>query len=92
MTDLEQLAFIVAEAQNVPFTGPKQRKIAQAILDAGWTRPPAVEPVTCAWCTNKARGSAWHNDGKLHPSCGHIYHGSGWVPPQPEAHNPARDN
>ena len=45
MTPLEQLAFIVAEAQNVPFTGPKQRKIAQAILDAGWTAPVEPTPI-----------------------------------------------
>lgn len=35
---------------------------------------------TCEWCTQPARGDAWHNDGKLHPSCGQIDHGQGWVP------------
>ena len=40
-----------------------------------------VEELTvCAWCPARSRGSAWHNDGRLHPSCGQIDHGQGWVP------------
>jgi formaldehyde-activating enzyme involved in methanogenesis len=31
----QQVAEVIAEAQNVPFVGPKQRKIAQALADAG---------------------------------------------------------
>ena len=38
------------------------------------------EPQRCAWCPEPARGDAWHNDYKLHPSCGQIGHGEGWVP------------
>lgn len=37
----------------------------------------------CAWCPSPARGSAHHNDGKLHPSCGQVSHGQGWVPDYP---------
>ena len=37
MNDLEQLAALIAVAQGVPFTGPRQRKIAQALINAGWT-------------------------------------------------------
>ncbi len=29
----------------------------------------------CAWCSEIARGSAVHNDGALHPSCGQPEHG-----------------
>ena len=38
------------------------------------------DPQHCAWCSEPARGDAWHNDYKLHPSCGQIGHGEGWVP------------
>ena len=38
------------------------------------------DPQHCAWCSAPARGDAWHNDYKLHPSCGQIGHGEGWVP------------
>ena len=38
------------------------------------------DPQHCAWCPEPARGTAWHNDYKLHPSCGQIGHGGGWVP------------
>ena len=38
------------------------------------------DPQHCAWCPEPARGDAWHNDYKLHPSCGQIGHGEGWVP------------
>ncbi|RCK68301.1 hypothetical protein DT076_16775 [Desertihabitans brevis] len=34
----------------------------------------------CEWCGAPARGDAWHNDGRLHPSCGEPDHGQGWVP------------
>lgn len=47
---------------------------------AALTTPQEAAPV-CAWCPLPARGDAWHNDGKLHPSCGQIGHGQGWVPP-----------
>lgn len=50
--------------------------VALAVLSA----PQEAAPV-CAWCPLPARGDAWHNDGKLHPSCGQIGHGQGWVPP-----------
>ena len=39
MSDLDNLATIIAVAQGVPFTGPRQRKIAQTIINAGWTAP-----------------------------------------------------
>lgn len=42
-----------------------------------------AESVICEWCPAPARGSAWHNDGRLHPSCGQIDHGQGWVPDEP---------
>lgn len=53
------------------------------VLDHLKTNAPDAEPalVFCAWCPQPARGDAWHNDGKLHPSCGQIDHGQGWVPP-----------
>ena len=46
------------------------------------TPAPALtdEQTVCAWCPSSARGNAWHNDGLLHPSCGQIDHGQGWVP------------
>ena len=34
MSTREHAAEVIAEAQNVPFPGPKQRKIAQALIDA----------------------------------------------------------
>ncbi len=40
----------------------------------------AHQGLTCSWCDQPARGDAWHNDGKLHPSCGQVDHGGGWVP------------
>lgn len=54
------------------------------VIDSSY-RPAQGEPTgdvrqTCAWCPGDARGSAWWNDGRLHPSCGQIGHGEGWVP------------
>lgn len=53
------------------------------VLEHLKTNAPATGPthLVCAWCPQPARGDAWHNDGKLHPSCGQIDHGQGWVPP-----------
>lgn len=53
------------------------------VLDHFKTNVSDAEPthLVCAWCPQPARGDAWHNDGKLHPSCGQIDHGQGWVPP-----------
>lgn len=42
--------------------------------------PVESETMVCAWCPASARGEAWHNDGRLHPSCGQPDHGHGWVP------------
>lgn len=52
-----------------------------ALLDA--TEPPRA--AVCEWCPASARGTAWHNDGRLHLSCGQIDHGQGWVPDEPAA-------
>ena len=59
MTDLEQLAAIIAVAQGVPFTGPRQRKIAQAIINAGWTAPVEPAPTTCADCGEPLTGDKY---------------------------------
>ena len=53
----------------------------RALLDA--TEPPRA--AVCEWCPASARGTAWHNDGRLHLSCGQIDHGQGWVPDEPAA-------
>ncbi len=53
---------------------------AKHVCVAAAPAPQEAAPV-CAWCPLPARGDAWHNDGKLHPSCGQIGHGQGWVPP-----------
>lgn len=50
------------------------------------TRDDEPSAVVCAWCPAPARGTAWHNDGLLHPSCGQIDHGQGWVPPERPPH------
>ena len=42
----------------------------------------------CDWCDAPARGDAWHNDGRLHPSCGQVSHGFGWVPKAPHSVSP----
>ena len=57
----------------------ESRHIVKALETAGLL--VEGESLVCAWCPHPARGSAWHNDGKLHPSCGQIGHGGGWVPP-----------
>ena len=59
-------------------TQPNALREADAILSFLASRRPAAE--TCAWCERPSRGSAWHNDYRLHPSCGQIGHGGGWVP------------
>lgn len=55
------------------------RQRTALVAAAGVT--PQEPGEVCAWCPNRARGDAWHNDGKLYPSCGSIGHGGGWVPP-----------
>ena len=38
MTAVERAAEVLAEVQNVPFVGPKQRKMAEALAAAGLLR------------------------------------------------------
>ena len=56
-------------------------KLRDMLREPGW--PDAATGTVCAWCPQPARGDAWHNDGKQHPSCGQIGHGQGWVPDYP---------
>lgn len=58
-----------------------EEAVVAALREAGMLvkQPKQV----CAWCPSLARGSAHHNDGKLHPSCGQIDHGQSWVPDYP---------
>lgn len=58
-----------------------EEAVAGALRKAGMLVERSEQ--VCAWCPSSARGSAWHNDGKLHPSCGQIDHGQGWVPEYP---------
>lgn len=47
MSDIGQAtkaAKVIAEAQNVPFPGPKQHRIAKALADAGLLMPPPQQP------------------------------------------------
>ena len=44
------------------------------------TKPSDAGVAVCAWCPSVASGSALHNDGLRHPSCGRADHGQGWVP------------
>lgn len=47
-----------------------------------WERPvpaPDADVAVCAWCPSVASGSALHNDGLRHPSCGRADHGQGWT-------------
>ena len=58
-----------------------EEAVAGALRKAGMLVERSEQ--VCAWCPSSARGSAWHNDGKLHLSCGQIDHGQGWVPEYP---------
>ena len=58
-----------------------EEAVAGALRKAGMLVERSEQ--VCAWCPSSARGSAWHNDGKLHPSCGQVNHGQGWVPDYP---------
>ncbi|WP_134324556.1 hypothetical protein [Cumulibacter soli] len=75
--------------QTVPGVMPVHVDVARAALAVA---RPAIRNETldevayaigadiCAWCPSPSHGSAWHNDGLLHPSCGQLDHGMGWVP------------
>jgi len=58
-----------------------EEAVAGALRKAGMLAEQSGQ--VCAWCPSPARGSAHHNDGKLHPSCGQVNHGQGWVPDYP---------
>ena len=58
-----------------------EEAVAGALRKAGMLAEQSGQ--VCAWCPSPARGSAYHNDGKLHPSCGQTNHGQGWVPDYP---------
>ena len=58
-----------------------EEAVAGALRKAGMLAEQSGQ--VCAWCPSPARGSAHHNDGKLHPSCGQVSHGQGWVPDYP---------
>lgn len=58
-----------------------EEAVAGALRKAGMLAEQSGQ--VCAWCPSPARGSAHHNDGKLHPSCGQTNHGQGWVPDYP---------
>ena len=58
-----------------------EESVAGALRKAGMLAEQSGQ--VCAWCPSPARGSAHHNDGKLHPSCGQVSHGQGWVPDYP---------
>ena len=58
-----------------------EEAVAGALRKAGILAEQSGQ--VCAWCPSPARGSAHHNDGKLHPSCGQTNHGQGWVPDYP---------
>lgn len=58
-----------------------EEAVAGALRKAGMLVERSEQ--VCAWCPSPARGSAHHNDGKLHPSCGQTNHGQGWVPDYP---------
>lgn len=45
-----------------------------------WLTAQDAGVAVCAWCPSVASGSALHNDGLRHPSCGRADHGQGWVP------------
>lgn len=38
----------------------------------------APAKAVCAWCPTAAGGTAEHNDGTRHPSCGNTGHGMNW--------------
>ena len=79
MIDREILAEVLFEVYDHG-SQPNAFREADAII-AGLRARQATQ--VCAWCPSFARGSAWHNDGRLYPSCGQIDHGGGWVPDEP---------
>lgn len=88
MTDLDENKTpeaIIAEAMvsaGAPLMHSRvEEAVAGALRKAGMLAEQSGQ--VCAWCPSPARGSAHHNDGKLHPSCGQTNHGQGWVPDYP---------